>query len=106
MEHFLKDGKPIGYEAWADYYPIFILRAFQTHIDPENNRIEIYGKPLSAGSNPRCFDWSGVIAIRCVGGHSSVIPRSQPWNMGWESLQWTGVKYLHHGTTSRAWSNI
>eukprot|EP00959_Pyramimonas_sp_CCMP1952_P314576 6584987-Pyramimonas_sp.AAC.1 len=26
--------------------------------------------------------------------------------MGWESLQWTGVKYLHHGTASRAWKNI
>eukprot|EP00959_Pyramimonas_sp_CCMP1952_P132531 2771388-Pyramimonas_sp.AAC.2 len=26
--------------------------------------------------------------------------------MGWESLQWTDVKYLHHGTTFRAWNNI
>eukprot|EP00959_Pyramimonas_sp_CCMP1952_P271016 5666115-Pyramimonas_sp.AAC.1 len=26
--------------------------------------------------------------------------------MGWESLQWSDVKYLHHGTTFRAWSNI
>eukprot|EP00959_Pyramimonas_sp_CCMP1952_P167538 3501591-Pyramimonas_sp.AAC.1 len=26
--------------------------------------------------------------------------------MGWEGLQWTGVKYLHHGTTFRAWRSI
>eukprot|EP00959_Pyramimonas_sp_CCMP1952_P061772 1291164-Pyramimonas_sp.AAC.1 len=26
--------------------------------------------------------------------------------MGWESLQWTDVKYLHHGTTYRAGNNI
>eukprot|EP00959_Pyramimonas_sp_CCMP1952_P404857 8485117-Pyramimonas_sp.AAC.1 len=26
--------------------------------------------------------------------------------MGWESLQWTDVKYLHHGTTYRAWRSI
>eukprot|EP00959_Pyramimonas_sp_CCMP1952_P347567 7280085-Pyramimonas_sp.AAC.1 len=26
--------------------------------------------------------------------------------MGWESLQWTHVKYLHHGTTFRAWRSI
>eukprot|EP00959_Pyramimonas_sp_CCMP1952_P272820 5703372-Pyramimonas_sp.AAC.1 len=60
----------------------------------------------SAESNPRCFDWSSVIAIRCVGGRSSVNPRSQPWNMGLDCLQWTGVIYLHHGAAYRAWSNI
>eukprot|EP00959_Pyramimonas_sp_CCMP1952_P420778 8814237-Pyramimonas_sp.AAC.1 len=26
--------------------------------------------------------------------------------MGWESLQWTDVKYLRHGTTLRAWRSI
>eukprot|EP00959_Pyramimonas_sp_CCMP1952_P128094 2679020-Pyramimonas_sp.AAC.1 len=26
--------------------------------------------------------------------------------MGWESLQWTDVRDLHHGTASRAWRNI
>eukprot|EP00959_Pyramimonas_sp_CCMP1952_P342554 7176713-Pyramimonas_sp.AAC.1 len=26
--------------------------------------------------------------------------------MGWESLQWTDVKYLHHGTAFCAWRNI
>eukprot|EP00959_Pyramimonas_sp_CCMP1952_P380390 7969159-Pyramimonas_sp.AAC.1 len=26
--------------------------------------------------------------------------------MGWESLQWTDVKYLHHGATLRAWRSI
>eukprot|EP00959_Pyramimonas_sp_CCMP1952_P015472 328009-Pyramimonas_sp.AAC.1 len=96
---FHKDCESAGYECWTDYYPIFILRALQKHIDPEKNRIEVYAKSVPAEGDPSCFDWSSAIAIRCVGGRSSVNTLSRPWKMGWESLQWTDVKYLHHGTT-------
>eukprot|EP00959_Pyramimonas_sp_CCMP1952_P326152 6826958-Pyramimonas_sp.AAC.1 len=40
VAHFHKDGESAGYESWNDYYPIFILRAFQYHIDPEKNKVE------------------------------------------------------------------
>eukprot|EP00959_Pyramimonas_sp_CCMP1952_P392732 8229069-Pyramimonas_sp.AAC.1 len=65
VAHFRKDGEPAGYDCWTDYYPIFVLRAFQKHIDPEKNRIEVYAKSVPAESDPSCFDWSSVIAIRC-----------------------------------------
>eukprot|EP00959_Pyramimonas_sp_CCMP1952_P192946 4034371-Pyramimonas_sp.AAC.1 len=31
--------------------------------------IDIYAKPIPEGGDPSCFDWNGVIAVRCVGGH-------------------------------------
>eukprot|EP00959_Pyramimonas_sp_CCMP1952_P022291 468935-Pyramimonas_sp.AAC.1 len=40
IAHFKKDGGPDGYMDWTDYYPIFVIRAFQKHIDPQKNRIE------------------------------------------------------------------
>eukprot|EP00959_Pyramimonas_sp_CCMP1952_P359036 7517933-Pyramimonas_sp.AAC.1 len=70
MTHFRKDGEKDGYPDWNDYYPIFIIRVFQKHIDPQKNRIEIYAKLIPEGGGPSCFDWNSVIAIRCVGGHS------------------------------------
>eukprot|EP00959_Pyramimonas_sp_CCMP1952_P133977 2802410-Pyramimonas_sp.AAC.1 len=69
VAHFKKDGDNDGYTDWNDYYPIFITRAFQTHIDSQKNRIEIYAKPIPEGGDPSSFDWNSVIAIRCVGGH-------------------------------------
>eukprot|EP00959_Pyramimonas_sp_CCMP1952_P404611 8479738-Pyramimonas_sp.AAC.1 len=58
MTHFKKDGEKDGYPDWNDYYPIFIIRAFQNHIDPQKNRIEIYAKPIPEGGDPSCFDWN------------------------------------------------
>eukprot|EP00959_Pyramimonas_sp_CCMP1952_P150575 3151485-Pyramimonas_sp.AAC.1 len=72
MAHFKKDGEPYGYMDWTDYYPIFVIRAFQKHIDPQKNRIAIYAKPVPDGGDPSCFNWNSVIAIRCVGGHRSI----------------------------------
>eukprot|EP00959_Pyramimonas_sp_CCMP1952_P002385 49717-Pyramimonas_sp.AAC.1 len=49
VSHFKKDGGKVGYPDWNDYYPIFIIRAFQKPIDPQKNRIEIYAKPIPEG---------------------------------------------------------
>eukprot|EP00959_Pyramimonas_sp_CCMP1952_P153094 3202447-Pyramimonas_sp.AAC.1 len=42
VAHFKKDGENDGYTDWNDYSPIFIIRAFQKHIDSQKKKQNRY----------------------------------------------------------------
>ena len=100
-------------EGWLtpdDYWPIFALRCLQRHIDPAKTRFQVLApRIVTAGGNPRHvenFPWPRVTAFRCIGGHSATHKESRPWNLGWETLAWTDVKFLFHATSEDAWRSI